>query len=828
MIEESLLKSNFIGRDGFRWWIGQVAPVTVQDKQANKEGWGNRCKVRIMGYHPYSQADLPDNDLPWAQVLLPTTAGTGAANYATNTKLRPSDVVFGFFMDGDNAQIPVILGCFGRTSEVLTDDYKSPFVPFTGYTDRVPPPAGDKLSPDQTNEQSPTSQKSPRNVPGGIASKLNSAAQAASGVAGVAGAAAGVAGAVGAAVPKEVSYFSGVGQKVVFGNTCNSLLAQGISAQVNNLIDKVSGPLGKALDVATEINRVVDKVATMANGFVGQMFNSLFNRMIPILQKGLAILYKKIFAKVYAITPGEASIKFAAAHAAGVIAQTAMMNPVSNLEKAISCVASKVVNGLFGLVENLIKSTLDNVKNFNSCAGTQFTGALLNGIIDDIVSGLDSPISGVAKILTAGFSVEGFLRNTVDSIRAIGGLFDCNQGSGKCSGIVDEWTTGCGQKKTDDDSLYNNILNTMNIGKELGNFDQVREASPEELLADLNAVNKTISSNIGTTSTSIRLRDVVGVEPNQMLSIGGEVMRILTVNRSSKEITVQRNNPVESYEAGSTVRISEYITDNELRKTYPPSTFEQLVGSYDIFSSRTKNPKSTSAVGKCYTGDPLSCNPPEVRIFGGGGRGATGKALLGNVKPNGTASIIGVKLTNPGRGYRYPAFIEFFDNCKQGYGAVARTTVKDGKISSVYMVSIGENYPFGEPANYVVDFVVIDDPGGEYSQDIVIKDNFGNSYETTVESGIITKVIPINSKVINDLPQFIITSTTGSGVVLRAVLTEIGTTPTDVRIAQGPIEEIDVIGEDGVATSVEVGIRTDSARIGQQRDLKQVIDCITN
>jgi len=38
MIEESLLKSNFIGRDGFRWWIGQVAPVTVQDKQANKEG----------------------------------------------------------------------------------------------------------------------------------------------------------------------------------------------------------------------------------------------------------------------------------------------------------------------------------------------------------------------------------------------------------------------------------------------------------------------------------------------------------------------------------------------------------------------------------------------------------------------------------------------------------------------------------------------------------------------------------------------------------------------------------------------------------------------
>ncbi len=806
MIEESLLKSNFVGRDGFRWWIGQVAPVTVQDKQANKEGWGNRCKVRIMGYHPYSQADLPDNDLPWAQVLLPTTAGTGAANYATNTKLRPSDVVFGFFMDGDNAQIPVILGCFGRTSEVLTDDYKSPFVPFTGYTDRVPPPAGDKLSADQTNEQTSTSQKSPRNIPDGIASKLNSAA-------GAAGAAAGAAaGGSVPNIPKEISYFSGVGQKVVFGNTCNSLLAQGISAQVNNLIDKVSGPLGKALDVATEINRTVEKVATMANGFVGQMFNSLFNRMIPILQKGLGILYKKIFAKVYAITPGEASIKFAAAHAAGVIAQTAMLNPVSSLEKAISCAANKIVGGLFGLVEDLIKSTLDNVKNFNSCAGTQFTGALLNGIIDDIVSGLESPINGVAKILTAGFSVEGFLRNTVDSIRAIGGLFDCNQGAGKCSGMVDEWTTGCGQKKIDDDSLYNDILNTMNIGKELGNFDQVREASPEELLADLNSVNKTISADIGTTSTNIRLRDVVGVEPNQMLSIGDEVMRILTVNKSSKEITVQRNNPVATYSAGSTARISEYITDNELRKTYAPSTFEQLVGSYDIFSSKTKNPNSTSAVGKCYTGDPLSCNPPEVRIFGGGGKGAAGKALLGNVKPNGTASIIGVQLTNSGQGYRYPAFIEFFDNCKQGYGAVARTTVKDGQLSSIYMVSIGENYPFTQSGNYVVDFVVIDDPGEDYSQDIVIKDNFDNVYETTIEGGIIAEVIPINSKVINDLPQFKIISTTGSGAVLRPILREID----------------DIITEDGIIGPDEVGIGTGSVRIGQQREVKKVIDCITN
>ena len=47
MIDESLIKSNFIGRDSFRWWIGQIAPIEAQN-QNEGEGWGNRYKVRIL------------------------------------------------------------------------------------------------------------------------------------------------------------------------------------------------------------------------------------------------------------------------------------------------------------------------------------------------------------------------------------------------------------------------------------------------------------------------------------------------------------------------------------------------------------------------------------------------------------------------------------------------------------------------------------------------------------------------------------------------------------------------------------------------------------
>ena len=66
MIENSLMQSNFLGRDGFKWWVGQVAPEDAQGSQINGEGWGNRVKVRILGYHPADDVELPNKDLPCA------------------------------------------------------------------------------------------------------------------------------------------------------------------------------------------------------------------------------------------------------------------------------------------------------------------------------------------------------------------------------------------------------------------------------------------------------------------------------------------------------------------------------------------------------------------------------------------------------------------------------------------------------------------------------------------------------------------------------------------------------------------------------------------
>ena len=89
---------NFIGQDGFVWWIGIVEdiddPLTL-----------GRCRVRCFGYHPAKSTNLvPTEDLPFALSIHPLNTPN---LYGTP---RVGEWVFGFFLDALSAQEPAILG----------------------------------------------------------------------------------------------------------------------------------------------------------------------------------------------------------------------------------------------------------------------------------------------------------------------------------------------------------------------------------------------------------------------------------------------------------------------------------------------------------------------------------------------------------------------------------------------------------------------------------------------------------------------------------------------------------------------------------------------
>jgi len=639
MLDQSLLQSHFLGRDGFRWWIGQIPPLSSMGKQVEGGGWGNRFKVRIIGYHPYSTADLPNEDLPWAQCLIPTTAGSGAANVATGVQLQQGDIVLGFFLDGDNAQIPVILATFGRTDQVPSTTYKNPFEGFTGYSDLVKKqgllnPKDGKAS--ESNEVKENSNRSPQSVTPEQAGKNS-----------------------------NVSENSAIGDKIPLANTVKNTQLDKIKSRVLNLLKKIKKLQGNIEKIRAEISKAVDAIVTYCNDFVGGMFDFLINGnedtggkfpgLKGLLKKALKLLYKTVFAEVLAAT-GNPVI----AHAAGVAAQQAMVLPVKLLEESFGCVMGSVINGLKSVVSEILSSVVNNVDRFVSCAADQFAGSLLNKVIGVLENLMEGPLQGVETLLKfiENFDLGNILREGIGMLSEFGIGFGCNQDLSNFKGLVNEWTAGGGP-----------------------------------------------SGSVSTLASS-------------MANTYQSVQNIANIVNSGVDI---------------------------------------------------------GSVQQCFTDALQFASPPIINIFGGRGSGATAIPIFGNLvtgpEGNVTASVIGVQLTNPGSGYKFPPFVEIIDDNDQGYGAVARSIINEkGEITSIYIVSEGENYSVGDIGEYSVLKVVVENGGEGYDSKTQITDNLDNNYGIEVDNGRIYKVTPPINNNIDTVPILNIISDTGFGAILRPVL----------------------------------------------------------
>ena len=159
MEASTLFNPGFLGSN-FSWWVGQIADdSTWRDnisagKYPDKDsipGWGRRYKVRIIGLHDQGEEQIPSDQLPWANVMYPITAGGGQTASKATPNIRQGNMVFGFFLDGQDQQVPVIMGVLGNNSQtVLNQKIGTSRVTNTtpgtlatsGYADGASPPKG--------------------------------------------------------------------------------------------------------------------------------------------------------------------------------------------------------------------------------------------------------------------------------------------------------------------------------------------------------------------------------------------------------------------------------------------------------------------------------------------------------------------------------------------------------------------------------------------------------------------------------------------------------------------------------------------------------------
>jgi hypothetical protein len=183
----SLYNPGFLG-EHFNWWIGQIAddstwrdnilPGKFTDRNS-VVGWGYRYKVRIIGLHDQEEESLRSEELAWAQVMYPVTAGGGQASASQTPNLRQGNFVFGFFLDGQDQQVPVIMGVLGNNAQTALSNKTAltggkNFSPQSGFANTQEPKVRDKKEkvPDEekvlvkpkTSEQTSECAPAPPNV----------------------------------------------------------------------------------------------------------------------------------------------------------------------------------------------------------------------------------------------------------------------------------------------------------------------------------------------------------------------------------------------------------------------------------------------------------------------------------------------------------------------------------------------------------------------------------------------------------------------------------------------------------------------------------------
>jgi len=97
--------SDFYG-DQTRWFIGQVV-----DNKNDPLKLG-RVKVKVFGVYD----DIADEDLPWAQIIVPVTQGIHEGK-GQNLGILVGTQVFGVFMDGQSSQLPLVIGTIPKEGD---------------------------------------------------------------------------------------------------------------------------------------------------------------------------------------------------------------------------------------------------------------------------------------------------------------------------------------------------------------------------------------------------------------------------------------------------------------------------------------------------------------------------------------------------------------------------------------------------------------------------------------------------------------------------------------------------------------------------------------
>ena len=396
----TLGKVNSIGRDGFLWWIGQVAHKDSWrevNKAISLRGFkGNRVKVRIVGYHPFDPEGniLPDEDLPWAEVLADPFSGNGQGGVSKTLSLVGGEMVLGFFLDGEDAQQPVIMGLFPKydnvkntfTAAEMKSRKSSGFEPFEAYTranlQQPEAPAAHQTKTTVSSNNGAGEENGKENIVSSFAANNKEVKPVSS--------------------DAFTKYQQKTNTKSPNWTPCKNDDIGKISQIVadfievtrgyENALDSWADPLTNTIiDMQAELDFVKNQVSGIMKGTMNEMKNALMKK---INKK-----FKKVLSDMKLDDP-KALFKKKKAKKAG-----------KGIGTLIACAFGAALGKIGDFIKNMFKNLLGKVINGAVCVIQEFTAGIFAKMFDVLEGALATIMSGLNWLLGGFASIKNVLRS---------------------------------------------------------------------------------------------------------------------------------------------------------------------------------------------------------------------------------------------------------------------------------------------------------------------------------------------------------------------------------------------------------------------------------
>ena len=763
MIEESLLKSGVVGKDGFSWWIGRVAHSdywkNLNLANAINRSSSQRVKVRIIGYHPWDDT-LKEEDLPWAHVMMDAVTGSGQGSMGDTMNLVGGETCIGFFLDGDEAQQPVIIGLLHRSADVaysITDSEvrssgSSQFKPIPGFTDgkvgatKREAPKFEKIKIEENSPKKVTNTGTIKKptvldfvdedgiVDNGAftAAKKKYKSETSTHLT------KGETTAGAKALEKDTT------EEVTDPSMCGDGVISDISQALTDFIaftNNLESALGKFVDPLTQ--KIVDIEAKIKN--TAKMIASTIKAVINSIRTGII---KKILGmfKIFAVLNKKFNpLDFFL----GPTAKKAFMKVL----KIVYCLFGKIFGDISGFLENMLRNMISRILNGPFCAVEQFVSGILSktfqfieGALAPILNGINWLVGGIGKI-------SDFLSQASSLAKKIFAWLSCT--GIKCE-KPSKWVSKINKKimgKVDDwEKQIDNIKFLDGVEKDLQEFE--KKVGSTKLMQWLNGENT---------------EEAKGVEVN-----GVSILDLLNTVKKLSGGKVDPTNVLGSLD-GALGTLSIFGNGHDALSACSDS----------IWNPKTQYDLIDIPIGFTHS----TCIPPITEV-NGIGFGAVTKPIVGD-----DGSIFSIEVIHGGSGYDHTTSVAVIDRSNFGTGAQAKAIVEDGSLKEVVLLYNGSGYCGGDndglPSTDPI-LIDTDTTGGGIGTSIVgIVTNFyvyttGIGYTDGDTVGIGTTTVPIrttpNGSIVeidsapvsgmgfSKRPRLTINSTTGFGAELIPVM----------------------------------------------------------